>query len=76
MLLWLWLLLTPFTTSNVRGQVVAHDDGRPLPDVHVVVRVEGSAFVQRVSTGADGRFEVQDVPPGMASLSIERYPYV
>ena len=52
--------------ADLRGRVVAADDGRPLPDVEVRVDTGGQngGLSTRARSGADGRFTMRDLSPG------------
>jgi len=58
--------VTQPAAGTVRGQVVDARTGTPLVDVRV--RVDESA--QAVVTGAEGRFELRQVPPGRHTLHL------
>jgi hypothetical protein len=63
-------------TAAIEGRVLIGDSEEPLPDVEVVVRIRGTAFEARSTTGVDGRFQFAGVPHGTASVSIQRYPFI
>jgi hypothetical protein len=64
--------------SSIDGIVVRTPDGMPLPKAVVEVRdAEGKAPADyRTITGSDGRFALQNVPPGHYKVAVSRAGYV
>lgn len=62
--------LTRQPGGNVRGRTVAQGTGKPLPNVHVELRMIGGVLraAPPVKSGPDGTFAFADVPPGQYEL--------
>ena len=76
-------LALPEDLGNVRGQVVDHETGEPVPGVTVAASFakvmlytldERNAGRWETITDADGRFEIRDIPAGSAALVLHRLP--
>jgi hypothetical protein len=63
-------------TAKLAGRVTALDTGRPIR--RAVVRASGSEMREgrSVSTDAEGRWELRDIPAGRFSISITKGGYV
>jgi len=67
------LVLAPFARASTLGQVqgVVHDPGhRPIAAGHIVLRAVRSDLSFSATTGADGAFSLQAVPPGVYSITV------
>ncbi len=62
------------STGQIKGRVVAADDGSPLTDA--TVGIEGSDRPQGTVTGIDGRFVLQNLPAGRTALQVRHVGYV
>jgi hypothetical protein len=65
--------LAPFARASTLGQVqgVVHDPGhRPIAAAHIVLRAVRSDLSFSATTGADGAFSLQAVPPGVYSITV------
>src|SRR5690349_20387791 len=63
-------------TAGIMGRVTHLQTGRPLRRVVIRVVSPTLSSPRRVSTNADGRYEVRDLPPGEYSLEAERPGYL
>ena len=64
-------------SAVIRGRIVGADTGKPLR--RVKVRLSGAELgrdERMVSTDADGRYEISDLPAGRFTLSAERRGYL
>ena len=64
-------------SAVIRGRIVGADTGKPLR--RVKVRLSGAELgrdERMVSTDADGRYEITDLPAGRFTLSAERRGYL
>src|SRR5690242_7951017 len=70
------LVRAQVATAAITGRVTHLQTGRPLR--RVVIRVASPALSspRRVSTNAEGRYEVRDLPPGEYALEAERPGYL
>lgn len=66
----------PTGTARIRGRVIAVDSGTPLRRAYVRVSASELRITRVVSTDADGRYEVADLPAGRFSLTVMRNGYV
>ncbi|HXI31629.1 MAG TPA: carboxypeptidase-like regulatory domain-containing protein, partial [Vicinamibacterales bacterium] len=69
---------TPVTgTAAIRGRVFAADTGRPLRRARIAVSAPELGRDNRtVSTDADGRYEVTNLPAGRYTVSVSRSGYL
>ena len=65
----------PTGTARIRGRVVAADTGAPLRRAQVRVVSYELRVMRTVSTDAQGRFDVADLPPGSYGLTVTRNGY-
>jgi hypothetical protein len=65
----------PSGTGRIRGRVVAADTGAPLRRAQVHLGSSELRVNRTVSTDADGRFEVTDLPDGSYFLTVTRNGY-
>jgi hypothetical protein len=64
-------------TSVIRGRIFAADTGRPLRRARVTLRsLEPTVQGQTVNTGADGRYEMTDLPASRYIVSAARSGYL
>lgn len=64
-------------TAVIRGRVVAGDTGRPLRRARITVSAPELGRDNRTtSTGLDGRYEIEDLPPGRYTIRVERSGYL
>ena len=64
-------------TAVIRGRVNAADTGRPLRRAQVTVTSADQSGVRRsISTSADGRYEVADLPAGRYTIAAWRSGYL
>src|SRR5450830_1513313 len=64
-------------TAVIRGRVFAGDTARPLRRARITVSAPELAGENRnVSTDADGRYEVTDLPGGRYTLRVTRSGYL
>ena len=72
-LVWLLLAALPALaqTAEIRGSVVDSRGGEPLANVQV--QLTGTSL--RGTTGSDGRFRIEDIPPGDHVLSVSTVGY-
>ena len=63
----------PFGTGRIRGRVVAADTGAPLR--RALVYLGSSRNNRTISTDADGRFDVANLPDGSYFLTVARNGY-
>src|SRR5262252_4752928 len=67
----------PTGTGVIRGRVVAADTGRPLRRVRVTITATELGGVPRnVSTDADGRYEVTELPAARFRVAARRSGYL
>jgi hypothetical protein len=59
----------PAARALVRGRVVAEADHSPVPRAHLAVQSTGGA-PKETTTDEQGRFEVDDLDPGAASIDV------
>jgi hypothetical protein len=60
----------------VRGRIVAADTGRALRRAQITAAPESGSDNRTVSTNADGRYEIKDVPEGRYRISVNRSGYL
>ena len=65
----------PSGTGRIRGRVVAADTGAPLRRAQIHLGSSELRVSRTVSTDADGRFEVADLPDGSYFLTVARNGY-
>ena len=65
----------PSGTGRIRGRVVAADTGAPLRRAQVHLGSSESRVNRTVSTDAEGRFDVTDLPDGSYFLTVTRNGY-
>jgi protocatechuate 3,4-dioxygenase beta subunit len=64
-------------TAVIKGRITAADTGRPLRRARVTARAaELGQRGRDVSTDADGRYEIRDLPAGRYSLTVSRSSYL
>ena len=65
-------------TAVIRGQIVAADTGRPLRRARIQARAPELAQGDNrtASTGADGKFEIKDLPAGRYTVTVQRNGYL
>src|SRR5262245_60169626 len=67
----------PAGTGVIRGRVVAADTGRPLRRVRVTITATELGGVPRnVSTDADGRYEMTELPAARFRVAASRSGYL
>ena len=67
----------PTGTGVVRGRIVAADSGKPLRRARVsFASPQFSGRPRTVNTGADGQYEVRDLPAGQYTVSVDRSGYL
>jgi protocatechuate 3,4-dioxygenase beta subunit len=65
----------PVGTARIRGRVIAADTGAPLHRAQVRVGGAEPRVMRSVSTDAEGRFDVTDLPAGTYFLTVTRNGY-
>jgi hypothetical protein len=63
-------------TARIRGRVVAADSGQPLRKVQVRATAPELRDNRMTSTGADGGFELKELPAGRYNLTASKGGYV
>jgi hypothetical protein len=67
----------PTGTATIKGRIVAAETGKPLRRAHITASASELGRQGRdVSTDADGRYEIKDLPAGRYSLSVTRSGYL
>jgi hypothetical protein len=65
------------STGSVSGRIVAGDTGRPLRRAQVTLSMSGGGGPPRgASTSLDGRYQLNDLPPGRYILTVRRSGYL
>ena len=64
-------------TAVIRGRVFAADSGRPLRRARIVLQAPELGGENRTtSTGADGKYEIKDLPAGRYDVLVSRSGYL
>jgi hypothetical protein len=66
----------PAGTARIRGRVVAADTGLPLRRAQIRVTAIEQRINRSVTTDAEGRYEIAELPQGRYSLFVSRNGYV
>jgi hypothetical protein len=62
-------------TARIRGRIVAADTGAPLRRAQIRLASPEARLNRTVSTDAEGRFDVTDLPAGSYFLTVTRNGY-